>query len=294
MHCRASGTGIARTRQLTSQAQLGDHTMIRIHGRHRRPSRARTWALRGATVGVVGGAAALGLSSPAVAAPLSTWEAVAECESSGNWSINTGNGYYGGLQFTNSTWAAYGGTAYAPRADLATKEQQIAVAEATLAGQGWGAWACAYAGGGEGPSGNSAPAPSSSSNDSAEESSSDESASRGSERSWTAEAESAEAVAVEESSSDESYSERSWTEESSERSWTEESDASDDSSSHGSWTAKSDSAADGNYTVVSGDTLYKIAKAHGVAGGWEAIYEANKDVISDPNLIYPDQVLRVG
>ena len=149
--------------------------MIRIHGRHRRPSRARTWALRGATVGVVGGAAALGLSSPAVAAPLSTWEAVAECESSGNWSINTGNGYYGGLQFTNSTWAAYGGTAYAPRADLATKEQQIAVAEATLAGQGWGAWACAYAGGGEGPSGDSAPAPSSSSNDSAEESSSDES-----------------------------------------------------------------------------------------------------------------------
>ena len=258
--------------------------MIRIHGRHRRPSRARTWALRGATVGVVGGAAALGLSSPAAAAPLSTWEAVAECESSGNWSINTGNGYYGGLQFTNSTWAAYGGTAYAPRADLATKEQQIAVAEATLAGQGWGAWACAYAGGGEGPSGGAAPAPSSSSDDSAEESSSDESAqaSRGSERSWSAEAESA--PAEEESSSDESYSERSWT---------EESDASDDSSSHGSW-AKSDSAADGNYTVVSGDTLYKIAKAHGVAGGWEAIYEANKDVISDPNLIYPDQVLRVG
>jgi transglycosylase-like protein len=68
------------------------------------------------------------------------WAAVAQCESGGNWSINTGNGYYGGLQFGQSTWAAYGGTAYAPRADLATQGQQIAVAEKVLAGQGPGAW----------------------------------------------------------------------------------------------------------------------------------------------------------
>jgi Transglycosylase-like domain len=68
------------------------------------------------------------------------WDAVARCESGGNWSINTGNGYYGGLQFSQSTWAAFGGTAYAPRADLATKAQQIAVAERTLAAQGPGAW----------------------------------------------------------------------------------------------------------------------------------------------------------
>jgi hypothetical protein len=68
------------------------------------------------------------------------WDAVAMCESGGNWSINTGNGYYGGLQFSAGTWAAYGGTAYAPRADLATKSQQIAVAELVLAGQGAGAW----------------------------------------------------------------------------------------------------------------------------------------------------------
>jgi hypothetical protein len=68
------------------------------------------------------------------------WTAVAQCESGGNWSINTGNGYYGGLQFSQSTWAAYGGTAYAPRADLATQGQQIAVAEKVLAGQGAGAW----------------------------------------------------------------------------------------------------------------------------------------------------------
>ncbi len=102
----------ARTRQLTSQAQLGEHTMNRRHtGRHREPSAARVFALRGATVGVVAGAAALALAAPASAAPDSTWDSVAQCESSGNWSINTGNGYYGGLQFSQSTWDAFGGHA---------------------------------------------------------------------------------------------------------------------------------------------------------------------------------------
>ncbi len=65
---------------------------------------------------------------------------MAQCESSGNWRINTGNGYYGGLQFSYSTWLAFGGGAYAPRADLATKAQQIVIAERTLIGQGVGAW----------------------------------------------------------------------------------------------------------------------------------------------------------
>jgi hypothetical protein len=68
------------------------------------------------------------------------WDAVALCESGGDWSINTGNGYYGGLQFSSSTWLSYGGGAYAPRADLATKAEQIAVAEKVLAAQGPGAW----------------------------------------------------------------------------------------------------------------------------------------------------------
>jgi hypothetical protein len=68
------------------------------------------------------------------------WTAVAACESGGDWSIDTGNGYYGGLQFSASTWSGYGGTAYAPRADLATPAQQIAVAERVLAAQGAGAW----------------------------------------------------------------------------------------------------------------------------------------------------------
>lgn len=86
------------------------------------------------------GGALLLTAAPAQAAPDSTWDALAECESGGDWGINTGNGYYGGLQFSQSTWEAYGGTEYAGSANNATREQQIAVAERTLAGQGWGAW----------------------------------------------------------------------------------------------------------------------------------------------------------
>jgi hypothetical protein len=68
------------------------------------------------------------------------WDALASCESSGNWAINTGNGFYGGVQFNQSTWERHGGLRYAPRADLATREEQIAIAEITRAVQGWGAW----------------------------------------------------------------------------------------------------------------------------------------------------------
>jgi resuscitation-promoting factor RpfB len=68
------------------------------------------------------------------------WDALARCESTGNWAINTGNGFYGGVQFDQNTWERQGGLRYAPRADLATREEQIAIAEVTRARQGWGAW----------------------------------------------------------------------------------------------------------------------------------------------------------
>lgn len=74
------------------------------------------------------------------AASLNVWEKVAACESSSNWHVNTGNGYFGGLQFTQSTWEEYGGTHYAPRADLASRDQQVLIAERVLKGQGPGAW----------------------------------------------------------------------------------------------------------------------------------------------------------
>ena len=210
--------------------------MFRVqHGRVRRPLKIRSLAVRGAAAGILAGTAVLGLAGTAAAAPDSTWDAVAGCESGNNWSINTGNGYYGGLQFSQSTWAAYGGLDYAPRADLATREQQIAVAEKTLAGQGWAAWACAYAGGGEGPTlrdvpaGNPAPAAQPA-------------------------AASPQPVAV----------------------------------------PAAGPAAGASYTVVAGDTLFTIAAAHGVSGGWQALYQANTGVISDPAAIYPGQVLQLG
>lgn len=76
-------------------------------------------------------------SAPAEAAPTSTWDRVAQCESSGNWHIDTGNGYYGGLQFSMSTWLGYGGSGNPANA---SKSTQIRIAEKVLAGQGWGAW----------------------------------------------------------------------------------------------------------------------------------------------------------
>ena len=75
------------------------------------------------------------------------WDAIARCESSGNWAINTGNGYFGGLQFDQNTWERNGGLRYAERADLATREEQIAIAEVTRARQGWGAWPVCGGGG---------------------------------------------------------------------------------------------------------------------------------------------------
>jgi len=70
----------------------------------------------------------------------SVWDALSSCESGGNWSANTGNGYQGGLQFLPQTWRTHGGAAFAPSADLATRAQQIAVAQQVLASQGWAAW----------------------------------------------------------------------------------------------------------------------------------------------------------
>ena len=108
---------------------------------HVSTTRVRSRSLRGGAVVI--GAAAIGLgvmAAPATAAPSHDWSGVAQCESGGNWSINTGNGYYGGLQFASSTWLGHGGAEFAPRADLATPAEQITVAERVLLTQGIGAW----------------------------------------------------------------------------------------------------------------------------------------------------------
>ncbi|MHA6796841.1 LysM peptidoglycan-binding domain-containing protein [Pseudonocardia bannensis] len=95
---------------------------------------------RTAIAGAVAGAPLVVAAPAAQAAPDSTWDRVAQCESGGNWAIDTGNGYKGGLQFAAQTWKGFGGAEFAPSANQATREQQIVVAERVLAKQGWGAW----------------------------------------------------------------------------------------------------------------------------------------------------------
>jgi resuscitation-promoting factor RpfA len=93
--------------------------------------------VRLAVVGAVAVGSAAALAGTADAAPESAWDKLAQCESGGNWSINTGNGYYGGVQFNLRTWHAFGGVGMP---NQASKAQQIAVAERVLAAQGWNAW----------------------------------------------------------------------------------------------------------------------------------------------------------
>ncbi|MGW4651910.1 LysM peptidoglycan-binding domain-containing protein [Kitasatospora sp. NPDC004289] len=187
--------------------------------------------------------AGLATATSASAATTSTWDKVAQCESSGDWSANTGNGFYGGLQFTPSTWAEFGGTQYAPSADQATRAQQIDIAENVLAVQGPGAWPVCSGVAGLTSGGTAANVDTSSSATTASGSSST-SAGTGS------------------------------------------------SSSKSSTSSSTGTASDGSYTVQSGDTLGGIAAANGTST--EALYAANAQVVgSDPNLIYPGQVLAV-
>ncbi|WP_297008786.1 resuscitation-promoting factor Rpf1 domain-containing protein [uncultured Corynebacterium sp.] len=108
-------------------------------GRHNTRTRltsTKRLAIAGITVAGLGAAVA----PAATAAPDSDWDRLAQCEAGGNWAINTGNGYHGGLQFSPSTWNGYGGQEFAPYAYQASREEQIVVGERVLAGQGWGAW----------------------------------------------------------------------------------------------------------------------------------------------------------
>ena len=111
-----------------------------MSGRHRKPTTSAVNVAKIAFTGAVIGGGSLALAGQAGAATDGEWDQVASCESGGNWAINTGNGYQGGLQFSSGTWASHGGGQYAPAAHMATKEEQIAVAERVLASQGKGAW----------------------------------------------------------------------------------------------------------------------------------------------------------
>ncbi|MDF3293699.1 LysM peptidoglycan-binding domain-containing protein [Streptomyces silvisoli] len=230
-------------------------------GKHRRASKA----VRIATItGVAGAAVAAPLltATSASAASVAVWDRVAQCESSGNWSNHDtgGNGHYGGLQFSQSSWAAAGGLKYASRADYATKDQQIAVAEVLLKMQGPGAWQCAYAG----PLTSGGPAPEINVSGSA-------SASAGADN--AASTQTAKEAPAKEAPA--------------------EAPAPKKVRKHARPAAPVEQGT-GSYTVKSGDTLSGIAAAHGVAGGWQKLFELNNDVVKDANLIFPGQHLKLG
>lgn len=237
--------------------------------KHRRPSKA----VRIATLaGVAGAAIAVPLmgATGASAASVSTWDAVAQCESGGNWSINTGNGYYGGLQFSQSSWAAAGGTQYAARADLATKAQQIATAEKLLALQGPGAWACAGAG--------------NLSNDGV-----DPGVDTGSSAAKTEAAPKQESAPVQKAEPKKAERTEAPATNRSERSTAPKAE----SKTVTTPTGKKVEKGDGEYKVVTGDSLSKIAADHKVKGGWEQLFKLNKDIVTDADLIYPGQQLHL-
>ncbi|MGW1076248.1 transglycosylase family protein [Streptomyces sp. NPDC002537] len=243
-------------------------------GKHRRPSKAvRIVTLAGVTGAAV--AAPLMIATSANAASVSTWDKVAQCESGGNWSINTGNGYYGGLQFSQSSWNAAGGQAYASRADLATKSQQIAVAEKLLAMQGPGAWGCAVPGMTTGGSGADVDTSGSSKSD---RGTSTKSHADRSERQTAPKKSTPKHAAPQAQSSDEDETEAPAPKQTAPK--------------HAA--PKPVKQGDGDYEVKEGDTLAKIAEAKKVKGGWEKLYELNKSVVDNADLIFPGQKLHTS
>ncbi|WP_416975351.1 transglycosylase family protein [Streptomyces sp. 4F14] len=227
------------------------------------------------TTAVLAGAALLaplGLlatSGNAAAADSGVWDRIAQCESGGDWHINTGNGYYGGLQFSASTWRAYGGTAYASTADQASRAQQIAVATKVQRGQGWGAWpVCSSRAGAYG----SAPNSGSGSGSSGSGSSNSGSGS------------------VKKYKSESSYKKSSARKGSSGESSRKNSAPERSTGNTARGTVRATPGA--NYTVRAGDTLSGIAERNGTT--WGRLYSANKAVIGgNPDLIMPGQRLLV-
>ncbi len=235
--------------------------MTRYHGRHRKPTTSGRTIAKVAVTGMVVGAPLTAFAAPASAAGAHNWDGVAACESGGNWAINTGNGFRGGLQFTDSTYAAYGGTG---SANNATKAEQIRVAENVLAGQGVGAWPVCGArltGGTSSAQAQSAPAP----------------------------AQRTAATQQQVSPAPQQQSTKADPKAVAPKAAAPKATVTRTAPSN---TAAGNTAA-GNYTVKSGDTLSKIAAAQGVSGGYQAIFALNQDKIQNVNLIFPGQTLRL-
>ncbi len=234
--------------------------MTRYHGRHRKPTTSGRTIAKVAVTGMVVGAPLTAFAAPASAAGAHNWDGVAACESGGNWAINTGNGFRGGLQFTDSTYAAYGGTG---SANNATKAEQIRVAENVLAGQGVGAWPVCGArltGGTSSAQAQSAPAQRTAATQQQVSPAPQQQSTKAAPKAVAPKAAAPKATVTRTAPSN---------------------------------TAAGNTAA-GNYTVKSGDTLSKIAAAQGVSGGYQAIFALNQDKIQNVDLIFPGQRLRLS
>ena len=239
-------------------------------GRHRKPRTSNTARLVAtASLGTAGIALPLIGATSASAASVSTWDKVASCESGGDWSINTGNGYYGGLQFSRSTWAGYGGTAYAATADHASKGQQISIAEKVLASQGPGAWP--VCGPRAGLTAGGAPA----------------SVDTGSKPKQSTPKHSTTTHTTTHSSGTTSRKSSTVRSSSSSPKHAAPAPARTPAATH--------STGHGDYTVKPGDTLSGIAASAHLKGGWQELYQENRSTVGgNPDLIFPGQRLEVG
>jgi len=273
----------------------------RYQGRHVGSSTTASPLRRKAVVAAAAGAglvvpvvALTATADTASAASSSTWDRLAGCESGGNWSINTGNSFYGGLQFTLSTWTGFGGGSYADRADHASRSQQIAVANKVLASQGWGAWpACSAKLGLRGlpRTGGPTEAPVS-------EKKSEPTKAKTSRTTVTRKAVARKTVAPK----TESRSSRSTTTAAATRSTVTESTRSVtrefarataglSSSSSTRSTVATPALSGAVYVVKAGDTLGRIAAANKLSGGWKSLYSANSKTVDDADLIFIGETL---
>jgi nucleoid-associated protein YgaU len=226
---------------------------------------------RVAGVGIAGAATVLGGIAVAGSAKADTsvWDRVAACESGGNWHINTGNGYYGGLQFSASTWRGYGGGAYAPRADHASKSQQIAIAQRTLASQGPGAWPVCSVRAGLTKSNGGANSGAASRSTARQPVATPKKVTT--KKSYSPRKAAAPKAAPQVAAPRVAAPKRVNT----------------------AVTPRVNTAKGEKITIVRGDTLSKLAAKHKVKGGWQAIYQSNRASIQDPDLIFVGQVIHL-
>lgn len=202
-----------------------------------------------------------------------TWDALAQCESGGNWSINTGNGFYGGLQFTQQSWNGVGMSGSPANA---TRAQQIEAGERLLAIQGWGAWpACSAKLGLYGKTG---AAPTYTEPTTSTAATTTVAAQSQTQQTYTAPAAQAAPAAPAAQAAPAAV---------------EAPAAAPAVEAPAAAPVAAPKAAAGTYTVVPGDSLSLIASKLGVAGGYQAIAAANTDIIYNVDLIFPGQVLNI-